>query len=142
MIVRRSYGAAFPGSSRSLFPDLLLPGQSGVVTVDAAVNTPAELQTVQPAKAQAIAAQAQPPVINIAPPPPVVVQTAAPPQIVTTAVEKIPLSDPRHPQHAEWLAQQEDENSFLSRYGLWVGLGAAALVLGGVFLLRPAVPQQ
>lgn len=60
--------------------------------------------------------------------------TESPP---TVEVEHIPPSDPRHPQHAEWLAEQEEEKSFLSRYGLWVGLGAAALLIGGVVLLRP-----
>lgn len=59
---------------------------------------------------------------------------AAPPQIITT--ESVPLSDPRHPQHAEWLAQQADDGSFITRYGLWVGLGAAAVIVA-IVLRRP-----
>lgn len=50
-------------------------------------------------------------------------------------VQVIPPSDPRHPQFKVWQAQQLEAGSFLTKYGLYLGLGGAAVVLGAAWFL-------
>lgn len=67
------------------------------------------------------------------PSPPPEVTVELPPRI---EVEHVAPSDPRHPQHAEWLALEAEPDSFLSRYGGWLAGGAAALIVGVLVLRR------
>lgn len=82
--------------------------------------------------------------VMIAPPPtiPAVDQTRT---VVDTVIDHgppqmVPLSDPRHPDHEQWLAEVRGEETMkvVRKYAVYGAVGVGVLVVGALLLRRPS----